>query len=129
VNLLLDTNALLWLLADDGRVSDWTRRLVADRRNQVYVSAVSAWEMAIKVSLGKLSAPPDIGVWLPREMAASGLTPLPISIEHASGVEQLPPHHADPFDRLLIAQARAEELTIVTADSQLERYEVQVVRC
>jgi PIN domain nuclease of toxin-antitoxin system len=129
VNFLLDTNALLWLLAGDARLSDQTGRMLADPRNQVYVSAVSAWEMAIKVSLGKLSVPTDIGEWLPRELAAGRLTPLPISLEHAAAVEHLPPHHADPFDRLLIAQARVEDLTVVTADSQLERYEVRVIRC
>jgi PIN domain nuclease of toxin-antitoxin system len=129
VNLLLDTHALLWFLVDDDRLNPATRELLADPLNDVSVSAASAWEIAIKASLGKLLVPPDIATWLPAQLATTRLTPLPISVFHAAAVERLPPHHSDPFDRLLIAQAVAEHLTIVTRDTQFERYEVRLIHC
>ena len=128
MDLLLDTNALLWALAGDRRLGR-ARPIVADPRNAVSVSAASAWEIAIKVGLGKLRVPPDLATWLPAELAALRCTPLPITLDHALAVESLPRHHADPFDRLLIAQATVEGLTIVTGDPQIERYAVQVIRC
>lgn len=129
MELLLDTAPLLWLLLGSERVSPATRDLVADSSNQVYASAVSAWEMAIKLALGRLPVPPDIGLWLPGELAAMRTNPLPISFAHAAAVEHLPLHHRDPFDRLLIAQALVEDLAIVTADRQFERYAVRVIAC
>ena len=73
--------------------------------------------------------PPDIATWLPAQLSTTRLTPLPISVFHAAAVERLPAHHADPFDRLLIAQATAEQLTIVTRDSQFEQYDVRLIHC
>src|SRR5258708_21160044 len=105
------------------------RTLITEPRNVVYVSAASAWEIAIKVSLGKLSAPGHASVWLPNAIRASRFTPLSITIEHALGVERLPKHHTDPFDRLLVAQAIAERLTIVTGARQLEPYGIPLVLC
>lgn len=93
------------------------------------MSAGSAWEIAIKLALGKLAAPPEPHVWLPREVAANSFTPLPIAMEHALAVAALPLHHADPFDRLLVAQAKLEQLAIVTGDQQLTRYDVEIVLC
>jgi PIN domain nuclease of toxin-antitoxin system len=129
VNLLLDTNALLWSLVDSDRLGVAARLLITEPRNVVYVSAASAWEIAIKTSLGKLSAPDTGAAWLPEALRASRFTPLSITIEHALGVERLPKHHADPFDRLLLAQAIAEQLTIVTSDRRLEAYGVPLVLC
>jgi PIN domain nuclease of toxin-antitoxin system len=83
---------------------------------------------AAKRALGKLPVPPNIATWLPIELASNGFLVLPITIEHATAVEQLPLHHSDPFDRLLIAQARLEALTIVTGGRILERYSVPVLR-
>lgn len=128
MDLLLDTNALLWTLAGDERIGQ-TVSLIGDRRNRVFVSAASAWEIAIKVGLGKLKVPPHLETWFPAELAGAQLTPLPIAIEHVLEVENLPRHHADPFDRLLIAQARRENLTLITADQQFEHYDVRVIRC
>ena len=85
--------------------------------------------MAIKVGVGKLAVPPDLTIWLPAQLAANRFLPLPISLQHALAVERLPRHHADPFDRLLIAQAAVEGLTIVTGDAQFERYNVHVAWC
>jgi PIN domain nuclease of toxin-antitoxin system len=95
----------------------------------VYVSAASAWEIAIKVSLGKLTAPANAQAWLPEAVRASRFIQLRITIEHALGAQGLPKHHADPFDRLLVAQAIVEQLTIVTGDRQLEPYGVPLVLC
>lgn len=129
MKLLLDTAPLLWLLLGSERVTPSTRDLLADSGNDLYASAVSAWEMAIKLALGKLPVPPTIGQWLPGELAAMRATPLPITIAHATAVEWLPRHHRDPFDRLLIAQAMVEGLTVVTADRLFERYTVPLIPC
>lgn len=129
MNLLLDTQPLLWFLIDDQRLKPAARELLADSRNDVFVSAASVWEIAIKVGCGKLTVPPDIATWLPAQLSTARLTPLPISAFHAAAVERLPAHHADPFDRLLIAQAAAENLTIVTRDTQFQRYDVRLIRC
>jgi PIN domain nuclease of toxin-antitoxin system len=93
------------------------------------VSAASAWEIAVKFALGKLPLPEPPAAWLPDEVAANGFTPLPISVEHALAVAELPRHHADPFDRLLIAQAKAEQLAVVSSDDKLAAYDVDVIRC
>ena len=116
MDLLLDTNALIWSIFDPPRLGRQARVAVVDPLNRVFVSAVSPWEMAIKVARGKLSVPPNLVAWLPAELAAARLAELPVSIQHAVAVEHLPLHHNDPFDRLLVAQAIAEGLTIVTGD-------------
>lgn len=129
MNLLLDTNALLrWLNAPEELAGD-ARRRIADPSNDVYVSAVAAWEIAVKVGLGKLAVPPDVRSWLPDRLNADRFLPLPITLEHALGVEQLALHHRDPFDRLLIAQGIVEEMTIVTRDRVFDRYAVHLMHC
>jgi PIN domain nuclease of toxin-antitoxin system len=122
VRLLLDTHALLWWLADEG-LTDQARNAIADPANIVMVSAASAWEISIKKALGKLSAPND----LERQIDASGFTALPISVTHGVAAGQLPRHHDDPFDRMLIAQAFAEGLTIVTHDKRFADYNVAML--
>jgi PIN domain nuclease of toxin-antitoxin system len=119
MRLLLDTHALLWWLAGEG-LGDQARDAISDPANLVMVSAASAWEISIKKALGKLSAPGD----LERQVAASGFTPLPISLSHGLAAGQLPRHHDDPFDRMLIAQALAQGLTIVTHDKRFTDYDV-----
>jgi PIN domain nuclease of toxin-antitoxin system len=121
---LLDTHAVLWLLAGDDRLSPPARKAIDSSRGRLVVSAASLWEVAIKRSLGKLRAPVD----LPRRLAAlRQIELLPISPLHAEAVGELPWHHRDPFDRLLVAQALAERLTIVSSDPQLAQYGVKVV--
>lgn len=119
MRLLLDTHALLWWLADEG-LTDRARDAIADPDNVVMVSAASAWEISIKKALGKLSAPDD----LERQVDESGFVPLSISVRHGIAAGQLPRHHDDPFDRVLIAQAYAEGLTIVTRDKRFADYNV-----
>ena len=122
MRLLLDTPALLWWLADEG-LNPGARDAIADPGNIVVVSAASAWEISIKRALGKLAAPND----LEQQMETGGLVPLPISIAHGIGAGQLPRHHEDPFDRMLIAQALAEGLTIVTRDKRFDDYGVALL--
>jgi PIN domain nuclease of toxin-antitoxin system len=123
VRLLLDTHALLWAVSDPEELTERARDVLRDGRNEVLVSAASVWEIAIKRALGKLTAPDDLGPVL----AAVSFSPLPISLEHASLAGSLPPHHRDPFDRMLIAQAQLESLTIVTRDVRFARYGVQLL--
>lgn len=117
----MDTEAFIWWGADDRRLGSNTRRAIRDAE-VVYVSAVSAWEIAIKSALGKLQTTRDPA----GAVAESGFTPLPISFAHASAVRDLAAHHRDPFDRLLIATAHVENLTVVTSDDQFRAYRVPV---
>lgn len=123
MRLLLDTHALLWALAADASLSGEAAAAITDGRSEVYASAASAWEIEIKRTLGKLEAPPD----LVDAVEDTGFEPLAIDMDHAIEAGRLPLHHSDPFDRLLVAQARLEGLTLVTSDSQIERYEVQTL--
>ena len=122
MRLLLDTHALLWWLADEGLTTQ-ARDAIADPANLVAVSAASAWEISIKKALGKLAAPDD----LEQQVQEGGFSPLPISIAHALAAGQLARHHEDPFDRMLIAQALAEGLTIVTRDKRFNDYGVPLL--
>ena len=121
--LLLDTCVLLWALSDDSRLSINTRRLIEEPINMVFVSIASAWEIAIKRALGKLDAPENLG----EVLAKAKLTILPVTMAHTESVAHLPSIHRDPFDRMLVAQAQAEELTLVTSDPKIKKYEVQIM--
>jgi PIN domain nuclease of toxin-antitoxin system len=123
VRLLLDTHVLLWWLADDPSLPAAARGAIADEP-EVFVSAASAWEIAIKRALGKLDAPDD----LEGAVGASGFLQLPVKFDHAATAGVLPRHHEDPFDRMLVAQARCESLTLVTADKRLSRYPISVLQ-
>ena len=123
MTLLLDTHALLWWLDDPQHLSKAARKAITDGKNTVYVSAAVVWEIAIKRSLGKLDAPHD----LEGAMASNRFLPLPVTIPHALAVEMLPGHHRDPFDRLLIAQAVAEDLVIVTTERYFAAYGVRLL--
>jgi len=127
VRLLLDTHVLLWTLGDETRLAPAARRAIAGRANRVFVSSVNAWEIAIKAALGRLKIPPDMQEWLPLELEHYRFEELPLTIRHCAAVHRLPPHHADPFDRALIAQASTEGLTLVTSDSQMKRYGVPIL--
>ncbi|MBA3889069.1 MAG: type II toxin-antitoxin system VapC family toxin [Gemmatimonadaceae bacterium] len=122
--LLLDTHTWLWWQSRDRRLGRAARRLVSSA-DDVRFSAASAWEIAIKSAIGKLEVP--AGSSISRELELDGFTQLPVTIAHADAVRQLPPLHRDPFDRMLVAQALVEGLTIVTADEALRAYGVAVV--
>ena len=123
MKLLLDTHALLWWLADDARLGVRARQAIRKPTNLVFVSAATAWEIAVKRALGRLVAPGDIEEWL----VASDFRPLPIQISEAVASAELPLHHRDPFDRLLVAQAQIGGMTIVTSDEDIARYGVSVL--
>lgn len=128
MRLLLDTQVWLRMVVAPERLSAAARRLVTSEDNELALSAASAWEIAIKHALGKLKLPREPADLVPEWMERTGVTPLPVLHRHALHVASLPPHHRDPFDRLLIAQAQIEELAVLTADRQFERYDVKVKR-
>ncbi|MHB8356936.1 MAG: type II toxin-antitoxin system VapC family toxin [Vulcanimicrobiaceae bacterium] len=124
MRFLLDTHAFLWTLLHKNKITPkiWAQLEAVD--NQLFLSAASAWEIAIKVALGKLVIPGDPAVYVPRRARQANILSLPITEDHALAVRALPMHHGDPFDRLLVAQAQLESLTIVTADPQFTKYDV-----
>lgn len=122
MRLLLDTHVFLWW-CENSRHLQKTTRLAIQEADDVFVSAASAWEVALKVALGKLRIPGPFAA----AVAASSFDELPISFAHAAAVSSLPVHHTDPFDRMLAAQARVESLTLVTHDPQLRAYAVPIL--
>ena len=123
MHLLLDTHTLIWWLAKNPTLSNTAKDAIANPDNIVFVSAASAWEITIKKSLGKLQAPDD----LRQQLEKQRFTPLAIDIDHALAIKQLPHHHKDPFDRILIAQAIHERLTIVSRDRIFKSYDVAII--
>lgn len=122
MKLLLDTHVLLWWLDDSAELSDGIKELL-DTEPPVYVSAVTPWEIAIKQSIGKLVGPPDLA----ERARDSQFAPLSISALHGVRAGRLPAHHRDPFDRILVAQAQAEDMTILTRDKWIPSYDVRVM--
>jgi PIN domain nuclease of toxin-antitoxin system len=127
VKYLLDTAVWLWSVGPIERLSREGRELLADSSREIYFSAASAWEISIKASLGKLRLPDTPETYIPRRLADQAIQPLPVFQHHALKVYSLPWHHQDPFDRLLIAQAQSEEMTILTADRSFEKYDVAIM--
>lgn len=124
---LLDTHAFLWWIAGDERLSGRAGEAIADGRNEVFVSAASVWEIAIKARLGRLDIPGDPGRFISGQIVENAFRGLPIVAGHALRVWELPDHHRDPFDRMLVAQAQVEGLTFVSGDQQVARYDVAVL--
>lgn len=124
---LLDTHVWLWLQTTPERMRKDVISLLADRTNTLLLSAASSWEMAIKYRLGKLPLPEPPADYVPERMRLTGVTPLPVEHAHALRVADLPQHHSDPFDRLIVAQAQLLGVPIVTADPQLNAYEVELI--
>ena len=123
MRLLFDTHALLWWLADSPRLGRRARRAIEDPGHRVHVSAVTAWEITVKRALGKLEIPDD---WA-EAVSPDAFPRLDFRWEHALEVSELPDLHRDPFDRLLVAQARCEGMTLVTHDERLASYDVSVL--
>jgi PIN domain nuclease of toxin-antitoxin system len=124
---LLDTSVWLWSLTTWERINEKARGVLSSGRNELYLSAASSWEIAIKTALGRLQLPEPAASYIPKRMATEGIRPLAITHTHALAVSDLPLHHGDPFDRLLIAQARTEDMMILTADRTFELYAVDVL--
>ena len=122
MRLLLDTHAFLWWVEDDARLSRKARTAIAEPGNDCFLSLASSWEMAIKISLGKLKLAAPLERFVPDQLAANGFRELAIDFRHVARVSRLPFHHRDPFDRLLAAQALEEDLTVVSADRVFRTY-------
>ena len=124
MTLLLDTHAFLWFCQDDPQLSTTAKTLIEDPGNRKLVSIASCWEIAIKAGLGKLRLGEPSGTYIPAALAQTGFELLPISLANATGVEQLSPHHKDPFDRMLIAQAMVEGIPLVSVDPAFDGYPI-----
>jgi PIN domain nuclease of toxin-antitoxin system len=123
VKLLVDTHVVIWWLADDAALSDDIKAKL-DHEPDVFLSAATVWEVAIKHAIGKLKEPAD----LPERIRDSGFRELPITSQHALAAGRLPLIHRDPFDRMLVAQARCEDLTLVTRDPEILKYDVSLLQ-
>jgi len=120
LNYLIDTHVLLWWLADDPVLTKTARNFIGNEENLIFVSAASVWEIIIKKAIGKLEAPDDIDLILKE----NNFKELPMTLTHVMMIANLPNHHHDPFDRMLIAQAKCERMTLITADAKLALYDV-----
>jgi len=126
---LLDTVAWLWSIGPTDRIAAAAREILENGREDIYLSAATSWELSIKVALGKLQLPAPPGQCIPAFMAKQGLHPLPVTHPHALKAYDLERHHRDPFDRLIIAQAIVEKMTVLTSDRVFGKYPVEVVWC
>jgi len=127
MKVLLDTHAFLWWIMNDPRLSERATAIIAAPENSVYMSAASAWEIAIKAQIGKLSLAQPVEQYIPAQVTINGFIDLPISLGHALQTYSLPLHHRDPFDRILVAQSQLEEMFLLSADPLLSRYAVDVI--
>lgn len=123
MRFLLDTHCWLWMQVSPERISAQVLDQLTDPENALFLSSASSWEIAVKWALGRLPLPQPPAEYVPRRLERQGVVGLPIQHRHALHTASLPPHHRDPFDRLLVAQAQLEELTLVTADNKLAAYE------
>lgn len=128
MTVLLDTHVWLWLQVEPRRIGERLRKRLAAPGQELRLSVASMWEMAIKFRLGKLPMPEPPALFVPSRLARQGVVALDVRSDHALRAGDLPLHHGDPFDRLLIAQAQIEHLTLITADRKFERYEVDLIR-
>jgi PIN domain nuclease of toxin-antitoxin system len=127
VRFLLDTHTFLWWITDDPHLSERARQVISDPENDIFLSAASGWEMAIKTQLGKLQLPDRFEQFIAEQLFRNNITSLPVMMSHALHVQSLPLHHRDPFDRLLIAQGQLEKMPIITTDSVFADYDVEIV--
>ncbi|MGC8500515.1 MAG: type II toxin-antitoxin system VapC family toxin [Leptospirillia bacterium] len=124
MRFLIDTHVFLWWLGDSGKLSDLSRKMIRNRDNEIFFSLASVWEIAIKISLGKLTLALPLDRFMTEQLAHNGFHLLPLDFRHVTRVETLPFHHRDPFDRLLVAQSLEENLPLITADTVVEQYQV-----
>lgn len=125
MRLLLDTHTFLWFILGDQRLSKMAEKLIAEPNNIIQVSPATYWEIAIKISLGKYALPEPYGTFMERELESNDFQILPIEPQHTALLTELPFYHRDPFDRLLIAQAQAEEIPLVSVDKTLDAYPIK----
>lgn len=127
MNILLDTHAFLWFVDDSPRLSEPARLLIEAEDTQPFLSMASLWEIAIKISLGKLQLNQPYETFVPQQLALNGIGILNLSLEHTAAIATLPFHHRDPFDRLIAMQSKIEKMSLVSADPAFDAYEVQRV--
>lgn len=124
---LLDTHAFLWWITDNPQLSSRVREIISDGNNELFLSAASGWEIAIKAQLDRLQLPDNLEHFISEQLTINAIYGLPVQMSHALHVSVLPNHHQDPFDRILVAQAQLENLAILTADPRIARYPVKVI--
>lgn len=127
MRVLLDTNSFLWFISGSDRLSIDAKNFIADMQNQLVLSAASLWEIAIKISLGKLDLLQPYGQLISQQLEENDIAVLPLEIGHLNKVIDLPFHHRDPFDRLIIAQALAEEIPVISSDAVFSQYAVKLI--
>ena len=127
MKILLDTHTFLWWITGDQKLSGRAREIISDGSNELFLSAATGWEMAIKAQIGRLKLPGEPIHFILEQMRINAIQSLPIQMNHALHVSTLPQHHRDPFDRLLIAQAQLEGLPVLSSDHQLANYQVEVI--
>jgi len=127
VNILLDTHVFLWFIDENPRLSEPARVLIEAEDSQPFLSMASLWEIAIKISLGKLQLERSYEAFIPQQLALNGIGILNFSLEHIAAIASLPFHHRDPFDRLIAVQSKIEKMTLVSADSSFDLYEIERV--
>jgi PIN domain nuclease of toxin-antitoxin system len=129
MKFLLDTNVFLWGLSEEYKLNLTAQEILTSSTSELYFSAVGSWEIAIKFALGSLPLPKAPSEYIPHALRAWALRALDITHEHALRAGELPAHHRDPFDRMLIAQALSEQMTLLTADRVFQKYRVDLIFC
>ena len=129
MRFLLDTSILLWSVAEEHKLNARARKLVSSSSSELYVSSATAWEIAIKCSIGTLRLPMAPAEFIPGVIRGMGLHTLDITSTHAIEAGRLPQHHRDPFDRMLVAQAKVEEMILLTGDAAMRKYDVEQIHC
>lgn len=127
MRILLDTHVFLWWITEDARLPKHVSTLMTTIEHQLFLSAASAWEIAVKIRVGKLQLPADLDSFVIEQLMTNAITPLPVQLHHALHVATLPLLHRDPFDRMLVAQSLVEDIPILTGDTQITRYPVMTI--
>ena len=124
---LLDTHAFLWFVSEDNRLSSKAQSIIKNSRNDIYFSAVSAWEMSIKIRLGRLSIEEELEPFIIKQLSENNFSTLSITIFHSIYTSKLPEIHKDPFDRMIIAQSKVENMSLISKDKNIKKYKVPIV--
>jgi PIN domain nuclease of toxin-antitoxin system len=124
---LLDTHVFLWWINDDKRLSSFAPDVISDANNELFVSAATGWEIAIKAQIGRLELPGEAQHFVAEQLRINAFKPLPIGMNHALHVSTLPDLHRDPFDRMLIAQAQMENMPILSVDPNIRKYQIEII--
>lgn len=124
---LLDTHAFLWWITDNPQLSSTVKYILSNRSNQIFFSAASGWEIAIKAQVGKLDLPSNPEIYIAEQLEINSFQILPIELKHSLQTYYLPNHHKDPFDRILVAQSQVENLPLLTRDGKISLYEINII--